>query len=446
MNNKALAEAESFLQKYPDVEQIELISTDINGNQFAKRYPIHKLGGLVDDGVAVARAMYVLDVKGETLEGIYHGGEDGDPDVPGAIVRGSLRYCNWRNRPRALGMISPRDEEGVFDPRAILSKILQRFNKIGLKPVAAFELEFYLFQPLSADSVDIAKSPVTGDRDSAAMLGRDRLCDFEVVLDDIVDACTALGVSTEAICAEMGAGQFEINFSHHDDILEAADQAILFKIVVKDIAKRHGLRASFMAKPLLEEPGSGLHKHVSLLDEQGNNVFSAGDEASPLLLSAVAGLMALMPSCMSIWAPNRNSYRRFETDNCVTVSRSWAYENRTVAFRIPLTRGNPKAWRVENRVAGADANLYLAMASSLAAIHHGITQNLKAPPISENNVNALDKSLPLNLRTALKETLSSDVLRGYLGDDFIDMYCQHRQAELDNLENSISQREYQWYL
>lgn len=446
MNTILLDEVEAFLQRHPDVQQLELIATDICGKQFAKRYPIHKLKSLALEGAAVARAMYVLDVKGEVLDGIHFGDADGDPDIEASIAPGSLRYCNWRNRPRAMAILSANQGLGVFDPREILNKVLSKFEQLNLTPVTAFELEFYLFQPFDGGELSPALNPVTSEQDSAAMLARNRLCDFEGVLDDIVIACGELGVSTEAICAEMGPGQYEINFCHHKNVLEAADQATLFKIVVEDIAKKHGLRASFMAKPMLQEAGSGLHKHISLVDQNGHNVFSDGDSASSQLLSAVAGLMELMPACMSFWAPNRNSYRRFEADNCVTVSRSWAYENRTVAFRIPLTRGNSNAWRIENRVAGADANLYLAMACSLAGIHHGISQGLNVTALSENNVDQTDAELPLDLRSAIQCSDQSEVLRGYLGAEFMDLYCQHRNSELDKFENSISEREYQWYL
>jgi len=255
-------------------------------------------------------------------------------------------------------------------------------------------------------------------------------------------------IKTGAICAEMGRGQYEINFEHYDNALEAADKTCLFKRIVKEVAKKHGLLASFMAKPFMNEPGNGLHMHVSMNNKDGLNIFDGGDnnndQGSCELINAIGGLMQLMPASMAFYAPNINSYRRYTSDNCATVSRSWGYENRTVAFRIPLAQeGN---WRVENRVCGADANPYLAMAVTLASMHYGMSKKLDPGAPSANSIDEADPEVPFDLRSALTHFCEQETLAQYFGEEFTALYALHRHAELKAFEQFISAREYDWYL
>jgi glutamine synthetase len=293
--------------------------------------------------------------------------------------------------------------------------------------------------------IRIVRNPKTGRNDSATVLSSTRIADFERVIGDIIAACEVQGIETGAISSELGPGQFEINFNHHDDVLRAADETCLFKRTVVEIAKKHGMTASFIAKPMLEFAGNGLHMHISVVDNDGNNIFSAGDRADASLHHAIGGLLATMPAAMSFWAPNINSYRRYlGGTSCAPVSLTWGEENRTVAFRIPLAKNG--AWRVENRVPGADANPYLAMAVTLAGMLHGIEHKIDPGEPSAEAVNGRDESLPLNLHRALAETAASEALAQTLGRDFIDLYCRHREAETAAFQNFISSREYDWYL
>jgi glutamine synthetase len=242
----------------------------------------------------------------------------------------------------------------------------------------------------------------------------------------------------------MGAGQFEINFNHHVDVLRAADEACLFKRTVIEVAKKHGMMASFMAKPLLQHPGNGLHMHISVVDSNGDNIFADSNKPHQRLLNAIGGLLETMPAAMSFWAPNINSYRRFVGSNCAPVSQTWGNENRTAAFRIPLAKDG--AWRVENRVAGADANPYLAMAATLAGIWYGMEQKLDPGKPIDDSVEEKDERLPLDLITALNTTFGSEALAGTLGKKFIELYCLQRKSETFAFDQFISPREYDWYL
>ncbi len=257
---------------------------------------------------------------------------------------------------------------------------------------------------------------------------------------------SAQGVPSGAITAEYAPGQFEINLLHIDDALLAADRCVMFKRAVKGVARRHGVQATFMAKPYLAEAGSGMHLHISLCDAEGRNVFDGGAApASRTLEQAIAGILDILPDSMAFLAPNVNSFRRYRPNIFVPVRRSWGYENRSVALRVPLGPG--AARRIEHRVAGADANPYLVLATALAGIHHGIAEKLDPPPPWEGNAGETrDSDLPLRQRPALSRLRESKVLATYFGADYPGAYVACKTAELDSFENHVSAQEYAWYL
>jgi glutamine synthetase len=270
---------------------------------------------------------------------------------------------------------------------------------------------------------------------------------FDTVLEEITRACAAQGVPTGAISAEYAPGQFEINLGHVADPLMAADHCVLFQRVVKGVAKRHGLQATFMAKPYPAQAGSGMHMHLSMLDRHGNNAFDGGADspASATLRHAIAGILDGLPDAMAMLAPNPNSYRRFQPDIFVPIRRSWGFENRSVGLRIP--HGPGPARRIEHRVAGADANPYLALATVLAGAHHGITNQLDpGAPDTGNAGHAFDDALPWRPRRAFEALEHATVLRRYLGDAYVDAYAACKQAEMDKFESEPSPLEYRWYL
>jgi len=441
-------EIKKFRQQNPDINELEVIAVDISGNFFGKRYPIAKIESFSKEGLAFPRSTFVYSTIGETLSGIHYGTDDGDPDAHFFLIPGSLCLNNWGNQPRAQIMATSYsdDEPTYFEPRNVLDRALQAFTNNNLQPIVAFELEFYLFdrERDDQDLIKMVRNPKTGRPDSPTILSSSRISDFEQVIDDIIKSSNQQGIETGAISAEMGAGQFEINFNHHTDVLRAADEACLFKRTVVEVAKKHGMLASFMAKPLLQQPGNGLHMHISVVDSKGDNIFADGNNPHQRLLNAIGGLLDTMPAAMSLWAPNINSYRRFSGSYCAPVSRSWGNENRTAAFRIPLAKDG--AWRVENRVCGADANPYLAMAATLAGIWYGMEQKLDPGKPIDETIKEKEEGLPLDLVTALNTTNSSEALVGTLGKKFIELYCLQRKSENLAFEQFISPREYDWYL
>ena len=445
-------EAADFLAANPEVRALDAFFVDLSGVVRGKRYPIDQLGKLMTDGIAMPGSVFLLDTAGAGHDPCGYGFSDGDPDSLVRIVPGTLRRMPWAETPSAQALLRFYEKDGTryrFEPRSVAAGALERVHALGLTPVVAFELEFYLVDreraPGGAPQPPI--SPLTGVRDAATQVyGMNEMDAYAAFLREVGEACAVQDVPSGAMSSEYAPGQFEINLQHLDDPLLAADHCVLFKRIVKGVARRHGLRATFMAKPYAEESGSGLHLHTSLLDEDGRNVFDGGAEpASDTLRHALGGILDLMPESMGIYAPNVNSYRRFKPNIYVAVGRSWDFENRSVALRIPL--GDGAARRIEHRMAGADANPYLVLAALLAGLHHGIAKEIDPGPPSEGNAGeAYDPGLPFRPRRAFERLAAPNGLDPYFGREYLDVYAACKLAELDSFEAEISPAEYRWYL
>jgi glutamine synthetase len=450
---KSAREAAKFLAAYPGTGAVDAIFADLSGVVRGKRYPIDHLAKLLGDGLAFPASVFLLDTMGECHDANGRGYSDGDPDAIAKVIPGTLKPVPWSERPTCQAMVTLSDLDGTpypFEPRNILATVLARFTEMKLRPVVAFELEFYLIdrERTATGSPQPPISPLSGRRDSGTQVyGMADVDSFAVLLDDITQACAAQGISTGAITAEYAPGQFEINLQHTDDPMLAADQCVMFKRVVKGVSRRHNLQATFMPKPYPDEAGSGLHMHISMLDRAGRNVFDGGKAgiASPVLEQAVAGILDILPESMTFLAPNVNSFRRFVPNIFVPIRRSWGFENRSVALRIPIGAGDAR--RIEHRVGGADANPYLALATALAGIHHGMTRKLTPPPAFDGNAGfEYDPDLPFRPRRALENLLESTVLETYFGADYLSTYAACKSAEYDKFESQISTHEYAWYL
>jgi glutamine synthetase len=229
----------------------------------------------------------------------------------------------------------------------------------------------------------------------------------------------------------------EINFLHGDP-LTLADQVFTFKRTVRETALRHGIYATFMAKPMEDEPGSALHLHQSLVDvNTGKNLFVDEDgKENDLFMHFIGGMQEYIPGFISFFAPNVNSYRRFTPEMAAPTSVHWGYDNRTTGLRVP--HSEPSARRVENRLAGADANPYLAMAASLACGYLGMTEKLRPRPPVEGSAYRLAHTLPRTLYDALHRFNGSKQLRSLLGEKFIDAVTEVKDAELIAYQAVIS--------
>jgi glutamine synthetase len=274
------------------------------------------------------------------------------------------------------------------------------------------------------------------------------LYEFDDFINDLIDICALQNIPSGTALSEYSPGQFEVNLHHVDDPVLACDHAVLLKRAVKAAARRGGMAATFMAKPFENISGSGLHIHVSLLDGDGNNVFAGSSqdgEFSDTLRHAIGGLGQIMEECTAIFAPNANSYRRFAPNAFVPSTPSWGENHRSVALRIPLS--SAKNRRVEHRVAGADSNPYLVVASILAGIHHGITQKCEpGKMVREGSILEHVVSLPIRWPVALDTFDAGTVLPGYLGEEYHKLFSMCRREEEERFNARIPAKDFEWYL
>lgn len=445
----------AFLDAHPEIDSIDLLISDLNGVMRGKRIPRENLSKAYDSGIALPASVFALDINGNTIEETGLGLATGDGDRLCRPIAGSLTTVPWApkgNQAQLLMTMEELDGAPFFaDPRQVLKRVLGRLTGMGLTPVVAVELEFYLVdrERAAGGLIQPPRSPQSGERATQSQLySIQELDEYADFLEAVQTAARQQGLPLDTALKECAPGQFEINLLHGDDALAACDHAVLLKRLIKGVALRHGFEATFMAKPYGLEAGNGTHVHISLLDERGHNVFSeTGDDplGSPRLRQAVAGLLATMPTAMAIFAPNLNAFRRFQPGLYVPLAPTWGYDNRSVALRVPA--GPRAARRIEHRVAGADANPYLLLAVLLAAIHHGLSHELTPPPaITGNAYEQVAPSLTNSWQQALDLLEADAVLGEALGRDFLHVFVANRRAERNQAMQAVSRLEYDWYL
>ncbi len=381
-----------WLHTRPEVRTIRAAACDLNGVARGKRMPVGSAIKLLEDGTRFPMSALNLDIWGEDIDDSPLVFETGDRD---GVLRPTERGfvpMPWLEAPSALLPIWMFHEDGRpfdGDPRHALARVQDRLKARGLTPVVAVELEFFLIDD-STRNLQVPVSPRSGKRRKAAEILSIRALDaFDAFFTDLYDACEAMEIPADTAISEAGLGQFEINLVHQPDALRAADDAWLFKMLVKGLARRHGFAASFMAKPYDDYAGSGMHAHFSILDEAGRNIFdNGGPEGTPALHHAIAGCLDCMQASTLIYAPHLNSYERFVPGSHAPSGLCWAYENRTAAIRVPS--GNPAARRIEHRVSGGDVTPYLALAAILGAALIGIEDERTPPAPITGNAYALD--------------------------------------------------------
>lgn len=446
-------ELATYLAKHPETRFIDAVLYDLCGTAIGKRVPVRDAAKLWTSGVAFCAGITTLDALGTCWDVNGIGFSDGDPDATSYPLPGTLVPVTWADQPTAQVQIAPAPPEGAeswwFDPRSLLATIVSRFDELGLKPMVACELEFYLVDPArdATGRVTPARPARSGRAPEAPrVLAFDKLDEWADILAEIDAACQAQGVPAGAATAEYGGAQFEVNLGHIDDPVLACDHALMLRRIVKGVANRHGLEATFMSKPFSDQSGSGLHIHASLVDTAGRNVF---DETTPggdqLLGHAIAGLQATTYDAMAFFAPNLNAYRRFAPNQFVPVNTSWGINNRSVSFRVPM--GGGKARRIEHRIAGADANPYLVMASMLAGFHHGLANRLHpTAPSTGNAGEEADPDMPLRLWTALDRLEGSALMAEYFGPRYPAAYAAIKRSEFEAFMADVLPREHDWYL
>ena len=446
------SDIDEWLADNPGMENVRAFTFDLNGIMRGKRLPITKLQKVIDGGIRIPLSSANLDIWGRDIADSKWVFESGDADGGSRWTGRGPLPMTWTDQNAALVPLTLTYNDGRpfdGDPRNILAAVLDKFTTRGLHPVAAFEMEFYLADPTLHDGLAPANvaSPLTGAvsiRDG--VLSVEDLDDYDTLLNDIYDCCKMQNVAADTAISEAGSGQFEINLLHGSDCLKVADDAMLFKQIVKGVARKHRLAASFMAKPHTDRPGNGMHVHLSVTDKRGQNIFDDGSEAgSQLMKHALAGLLAAMPESMLIFAPHHNSYRRFAIESHAPLAACWGYENRTTALRIPM--GPTQQRRIEHRVAGADTNPYLVLATILAGVLTGLDRGAPPPPPTEGSAYDVNlPSLPLTWQTAYGAFAKGSVLGNLLPDVFRHMLLDCKAQEMRRFAADISAFEYQSYL
>jgi glutamine synthetase len=444
-------EAHAFLEAHPDVEAIELLITDPGGVARGKLIAREELLSLFADGRCVAGSILGLDVTGEDVEATGLVWSVGDADrlcrpIPGTLVR-----APWMSRPGAQVLMTMYEADGqpcCADPRHALARSVERLQQLGLRPVVAAEIEFYLVAKDAQDRL-IPAPGLLSQRAPQRLdsYGLGKLHDMAPLFDEIYAGARAQGLPLRTLMSEYAPGQYEITLLHRNDALRAIDDAILFKRLIRATALRHGLTACFMAKPFADQAGSGMHVHVSLQDESGNNAFAADDPAgTPMLRHAIGGLQKTMAESMLIFAPNANSYRRFRHQSYAPVAPTWGINNRSVSLRVPS--GPPASRHVEHRVSGADANPYLVAATVLAGVHAGIVAKLDpGPPVTGNGYEqGIAATLPRDWRSAIATAEASSFLREALGESFLRGFIAIKAQEWDKFNAVVPTVDYDWYL
>ena len=417
------------------IEDVEAIVPDMAGAARGKVVPAAKFGK--------ATMKMPEGVFAQTISGDYVSDPDNVEDKDMWLVPDpeTLRPVPWAADPAAAVFLDCFHSDGspvAKSPRGVLRRVLTMYEAKGWIPVVAPEVEFYLLSPHSDPNAD-AEPPEgrLGWTEGANQpYSIDTMNDFDEFVNQVYAYCEAQRINIDTISQEMGPAQFELNFLH-GDALELADQVFLFKRTVREAAINHSMHATFLAKPMANEAGSALHIHQSIVDAEGNNIFSdANGEPTDLFYGFLGGLQKHMNEALLIFAPYVNSYRRLASPWSSPVNLAWAIDNRTVGLRVPDSP--PEARRIENRLAGSDVNPYLVIAATLACGYLGMIDGLQPTEATEGSAYGDDHSLHRHIFAAIDELRDSKGMRSILGDAFINLYTALKEHEYREFQEIIT--------
>ncbi|ABC22053.1 glutamine synthetase family protein [Rhodospirillum rubrum] len=436
-------EFEAWINEH-GIAEVECLLSDMNGIVRGKVLPARKfLRSLEDNSLRIPSSVFLVTVTGE-----YPFADDNNTVVidPDADLRPDFRtlcVAPGYRTPTAFVVVDAYKSNGIpldLSPRQVLKRVLALYSEQGWKPVVAPEIEFYLTQ-VNADP-DLPLSPPAGrsgrPETSPQPYGLEAITEFEDLIENIYEHAEIAGLQIDTLIHEAGAAQLEINFLHGDPIT-LSDQVVVFKRLVRQVALKHGVYATFMAKPMADQPGSAMHIHQSLVEiGTGKNLFVRDDGSdSPMFRHYIGGLQALLAQVTPLFAPNINSFRRMRPHHSAPINLECGYDNRSCGLRVPLS--DPANRRLENRLPGADANPYLAMAASLACGYIGIMERIE-PSIMVEGGNAYRRSrtLPRTLDEALDRLEKCTVIKNVLGEHFFEAFTMIKRVELDAFQDVIS--------
>jgi glutamine synthetase len=445
---KSWKEAAAWLE-WRGIEDIECTTPDQAGVARGKMMPSKKFTS--NTSLALPSAPFMMTISGDYPEdgnGFEYPEDDGDlklmPDLS------TLSPVPWESDPTAQVICDLVHQDGrmvEFTPRNVLRRVVDQYAKMGLKPVVAPEIEFYLVSknvdpdyPLTPP-VGRSGRPIAGGS-GYSIAG---VNEYDELIDDIYHFSEAQGLEIDTLIHEEGAGQLEINLRHGDPV-ELADQVFMFKRTLREAALKHGIYATFMAKPIQGQPGSAMHIHQSIVDRKtGKNHFTGEDGSETEAFGHfIGGMQKHVPSALVMFAPYVNSYRRLTQAASAPVNTKWGYDNRTTAFRVP--RSDPAGRRVENRIPSSDANPYLALAASLACGLLGMKNRISPDAPVGTTANEDEIDLPRGLLEAVELFENDADLRAILGDTFVSTYAAIKKAEFETFMEVISPWERQFLL
>jgi glutamine synthetase len=431
------------------IEDIELSVPDMSGVARGKMMPVAKF--IANPSMSIPGSIFTQTITGDYPdEDAGYKVDEADSDIILVPDFSTLCVVPWASDPTAQVIHDARHSDGrpvEIAPRQVLRRIVDLYTHKGWNAIVAPEIEFYLVE--RNQDPDYPLKPPIG-RSGRSESGRQSysiaaINEFDDLFDDIYDFSEAQGLEIDTLIHEEGAAQMEINLLHGDP-LALADQVFLFKRTIREAALRHNMYATFMAKPIADEPGSAMHIHQSIVDvETGRNIFS-DDDGGPTkeFFSFIAGQQRYLPHVMCMLAPYVNSYRRLMRKSVAPINAHWGYDNRTVGLRVP--NSGPEARRVENRVPSSDANPYLAIAASLACGYLGMIEGLTAEEPIEGSAYALEFGLPRELLEAVALFEVSDPLADIFGRSFVQTYRAIKQAEFETFMRVISPWEREFLL
>lgn len=426
-----------------NIDEIEALVPDLTGSAKGKIIPCAKYQA--DAGLRMPVSLFGQTVDGDYVEPLYEEGlmTEADSDIFLLPDADSVRLMPFTPEPSATLIHDCFYADGSqvpFAPRQVLQHVLSHYEAAGLTPQIAPEMEFYLVKP-NPDADYPLEAPIgkSGRSESGRQsFSIDAVNEFEPLLEELYSACETQRIGLETLIHEAGPAQMEVNL-HYGNAVELADQVFLFKRILREVAMRHDIYATFMAAPLSNQPGSSMHIHQSLIDRRsGRNLFSteAGRE-SARFHAYIAGLQHYLPAATALMAPNINSFRRLAmVEFSPPNNTEWGYDNRAASLRVP--QSDPKARRVENRLPGADVNPYLAIAASLACGYLGMQEKLTPRPALKDAQPADESPLPHTLKDALDELQRCAPLRRMLGEPFVTLYCGVKSQEYQAFLRVIS--------
>ena len=431
------------------ITEVECLVPDLGGIARGKILPTNKfLKGLNEDSHRLPQSTFIQTISGD------YATEDLSGPLPKSIFNPTdidvilkpdyktMRIVPWYEDPTAqviCDAVNLNGEDVINSSRNALKNILKLYSKEGLNPIVSPELEFYLVKP-NPDSDYPLEVPVgqSGRQETGKQaLGIDAVNEFDNLFEEVYSHCEAQNIEIDTINHESGSAQMEINFQHGYP-LDLADQVFIFKRTLRQTALKHKLYATFMAKPMGNQPGSAMHLHQSLYNEKNKNLFfNKKNKFSKKMKSYIGGLQKYTPYLMPLYLPNINSFRRLFATWGTPKNTKWGVGNRSCAFRIPSVE--EKNMRIENRIPGSDTNPYLVFAANLASGYLGIKNNIKPTLETKNSAfEDIDPSIPKNIDESLSMFENNEEINEIFNEKFIRSIAAVRRMEYQAYLSVIS--------